>query len=196
MFCSEDYLALKAIFSVFVLHPQIPDFQIVVSRPNVVRSYNGKVIYSALMMYKSQFWKIDPYDGFVVRVTYSTHTQTHTNVCVCVCVCVCMCVCVRARACVCVCHNSKKQSRNYYSLETFILLFFFLIRTLPFTLTFPNCHIINYLLLNIKSATCTNLYCRFYEDFYLMKLYTVCKPVFCLREDKQKSKGLPIKTKQ
>ncbi len=184
MFCCEDYLALKAIFSVFVLHPQIPDFQIVVSRPNVVWSYNGKLIYSDLMMYKSQFWKMDPYDWFCGQ-GHIAHTHKHTHVCVCVCVC----ACVRACVCVFVCHNSKKQSRNYYSLEMFILLYFFLIRTLPLTLTFPNCHIINYLLLNIKSATCTNLYCRFYEDFYLMKFYTVCKPVFASEKTNKKVKG-------
>ncbi len=33
------WTTLKAIFSVFrfILHPQIPDFQIVVSRPNIIR---------------------------------------------------------------------------------------------------------------------------------------------------------------
>ncbi len=44
------WTTLKVIFSIFriFLHPQIPDFQIVVSQPNIVRSYiNGKLIYES-----------------------------------------------------------------------------------------------------------------------------------------------------
>ncbi len=46
------WTTLKAIFSIFTffLHPQIPDFQIVVSQPNIVLYIpyiNGKIIYSA-----------------------------------------------------------------------------------------------------------------------------------------------------
>ncbi len=131
--------------------------------------------------------------------SHIAHTHKHTQIYMCVRVCVRVCVhaCVRVLVCVCVCvtiPRNKVAIIILWKLSYYCI--FFLIRTLPFTLTFPNCHIINYLLLNIKSATCTNLYYRFYEDFYLMKFYTVCKPVFCLREDKQKGKGLPIKTKQ
>ncbi len=63
---AKDFIwtTLKAIFSVFLfliffLHPQIPDFQIVVSRPNIVTVYpnkpciNGKAyLFSFQMMYK------------------------------------------------------------------------------------------------------------------------------------------------
>ncbi len=55
------WTTLKAIFSIFryFLHPQIPDFQIVVSQPNIVL-----YVFSFQMMYKSQFQKLDPYDWF------------------------------------------------------------------------------------------------------------------------------------
>ncbi len=49
---------LKAIFSIFYyfLHHQIPDFQIVVSRPNIVLSYNkpyinGKLNYAFIYLF-------------------------------------------------------------------------------------------------------------------------------------------------
>ncbi len=49
------WTTLKAIFSIFTffLHPQIPDFQIVVSQPNIVLYIpyiNGKIIYSAFRL--------------------------------------------------------------------------------------------------------------------------------------------------
>ncbi len=56
---------------IFLL-PQIPDFQIVVSQPNIVQSYQTihqwkAYLFSFRIMYKSQFQKTDPYDWFVVH---------------------------------------------------------------------------------------------------------------------------------
>ncbi len=51
------------------MHPQIPDFQIVVSRPNIALSQQTihqwkAYLFSIQIMYKSQFQNIDPYDWF------------------------------------------------------------------------------------------------------------------------------------
>ncbi len=56
---------LKAIsqYLDFFLHPQIPDFQIVVSQPNITLIYSLLNVYIH-KLYKSQFRKTDPYDWF------------------------------------------------------------------------------------------------------------------------------------
>ncbi len=46
------------------LHPQILDFQIVESRPNIVLFIYFIFYLFSFQMYKSQFQKIDPYDWF------------------------------------------------------------------------------------------------------------------------------------
>ncbi len=68
------------IFSIFrfFLHPQIPDFLIVVSQPNIVQTihqwkYN---LFSFQMMYKSQFWKIVTYDWFCGPGSQIIHKST------------------------------------------------------------------------------------------------------------------------
>ncbi len=57
------------IFSIFrfFLLPQIPDFQIVVSRPNIVITNHTSMesyLFSFRMIYKSRFQKTVPYDWF------------------------------------------------------------------------------------------------------------------------------------
>ncbi len=53
--------------NIYVFHPQITDFQIIVSRPNIVLSKQTihQWIADVLLMYTSQFQKVYPY-GFVV----------------------------------------------------------------------------------------------------------------------------------
>ncbi len=73
MHCKELHLDnLKCDFlRIFkkMLHPQIPDFQIVVSLPNIVKPYiNGKRIYSAFRWcIKINLEKLTLMTGFVVQ---------------------------------------------------------------------------------------------------------------------------------
>ncbi len=64
------WTTLKMIFSIFIffLHPQIPDFQIAVSQPNIVQTIHQwkYYLFSFQMMYTSQILIIDPYDWFCV----------------------------------------------------------------------------------------------------------------------------------
>ncbi len=60
----KDYFLNIYIF----LHPQIPDFQIVVSQPNIVLYINGKIIYSAFRWCRNlNFNKLTLMTGFVVQ---------------------------------------------------------------------------------------------------------------------------------
>ncbi len=67
MYCQSLYRQFSQYLDFLLLHPQIPDFQIVVSLPNIVLSYqyiNGKLIYSAFGCLINLNFKIDPYDWF------------------------------------------------------------------------------------------------------------------------------------
>ncbi len=59
-------IANDFIWTTLFLHRQIPDFQIVVFRSNMMYSIHQQKAYlfSFQVMYKSQFPKIDPYEWF------------------------------------------------------------------------------------------------------------------------------------
>ncbi len=68
----------------FFLHLQIPDFQIVVSRPNIVQSYQTihqckAYLFSFQMMYKYTFRKIDHYDWFCGTGSHILKLQIQNN---------------------------------------------------------------------------------------------------------------------
>ncbi len=73
---AKDFIwtILNVIFSIFrfFFHPQIPDFQIVLSRPNIVLIYiNGKLIYSAFRLCKNlNLTKLTLMTGFAELFKY------------------------------------------------------------------------------------------------------------------------------